>query len=239
MKTIGILGGMAPESTLEYYRILIESSHEQGWEKRYPRTVITSLDFSEFYTPLSAGEDDRVLEVLTDGIESIERAGADFGLLASNTPHRYFEELVAATSLPLLSIVDATAAEAVEQGFERIGVLGTRVTMDGDFYPDGFADRGLEVITPPEGEKQWIDDLIFDELTNGVFTDRARAELVRIVESLRESGDIEAVALACTELPLILDESDLPVPSLNTTAIHAQAAFDRAIEAETPVERSA
>jgi len=235
MQTIGILGGMAPESTVEYYRTIIEASHDKGWDKRYPQTIINSLNFEDFYRPLSAGDDDRVLEVLTGGIDALERAGADFALLASNTPHAFAPEVEAATALPLLSIVDATGEAAVERGFERIGLLGTRFTMDGDFYPRGFDEHDLDVVTPPAAEKQWIHDVIFEELTNGVFTAETKVELVRIVESLQETADVDAVALACTELPLILDDDDLPVPSLNTTALHANAAFDRAVEADRAV----
>ena len=230
MKRIGILGGMAPESTLEYYRILIEASHDRGWKKRYPQTIINSLNFEEFYDPLSNGRDEAVRSVLTEGVETLERAGADFALLASNTPHRYFEDVDANTSIPLVSIVDATADAAVEEGFERIGLLGTAFTMDGTFYPAGFRERDLELAVPTEEEKRWIHEKIFDELTNGVFTDETKAGLIETVEGMQARDGIDAVALACTELPLILDESDLDVPILNTTALHARAAFDRATE---------
>ena len=232
MEEIGILGGMAPESTLEYYRILIEASHDRGWEKRYPQTHINSLNFETFYDPLSKGEDEQVLEVLTNGIESLERAGADFALLASNTPHRYFEEVDANTSIPLLSIVDATAEAALDRGFERIGLLGTSFTMEGEFYPAGFDEAGLELVVPQPSDREWVNEKIFGELTTGVFSDETKAGLLDVVDWMQETGDIDAVALACTELPLIIEESDVDVPVLNTTALHALAAFERATETE-------
>lgn len=230
MQTIGILGGMAPESTVEYYRQIIEASHEHGWEKRYPRTIIHSLNFETFYEPLSAGEDEQVLEVLAGGLDSLAAAGADFALLASNTPHKYYEDLREESPLPILSIVDATAEAAVDRGFERIGVLGTLHTTEGDFYPAGFAAHDLEVCTPAEDAREWTHEKIFGELTNGVQTAETKAGLIDIVETMAKEQDIDAVALACTELPLILGESDLPVPILNTTSLHARYAFQEAIE---------
>lgn len=229
MKTIGILGGMAPESTVEYYRQIIKASHDEGWDKRYPRTIIHSLNFEEFFEPLSEGKDERVLSVLSEGIRSLDAAGADFALLASNTPHKYFEPLAAESPIPLRSIVTATAKAAVEEGFEDIGLLGTLHTTNGSFYPAGFNDYGLSVHTPSTADKGWMHDKIFAELTNGVHRQETKTGLVEIVETMVETEAIDAVALACTELPLILEESDLPVPILNTTSLHARDAFEEAV----------
>lgn len=234
MQRIGILGGMAPESTVEYYRNIIDASHDQGWEKRYPQTYINSLNFEEFYDPISNGEDERVLEVLSGGVEDLARAGADFALLASNTPHKYFEHVESETSIPMLSIVDATGDAAVDCGFERVGLLGTLFTMEGEFYPEGFAERDLEIATPSADDRGWVHEKIFNELTNGQFTDETKTGLIDAVDGMQERDDIDAVALACTELPLILDESDLDVPILNTTELHARAAFDRAAPTIAP-----
>ncbi|AKH98163.1 aspartate/glutamate racemase family protein [Halanaeroarchaeum sulfurireducens] len=228
MERIGILGGMAPESTLEYYRIIVEESHERGWGKRYPQTFINSLNFETFYEPLSAGNDERVVEVLTDGVQSLARAGADFALMASNTPHRYFQAVDAATSIPLVNIVDVTADAAVKRDVQRVGLLGTAFTMEGEFYPAGFRERGLEVVTPSPADREWIDETIFEELTDGVFTDEIEAGLRDIIEKLATEEGVDAVALACTELPLVVDDADVPVPTLNTTRLHAEAAFERA-----------
>ena len=226
---------MAPESTIEYYREIIRSSHEKGWEKRYPQTIIYSLNFEEFFEPLSEGADDRVLEVLSAGIESLDAAGADFALLASNTPHKYFEPLAKDAPIPLRSIVDATARAGVEEGYEDVGLLGTLHTTNGSFYPSGFDEYGLTVHTPSQSDKEWMHEKIFAELTNGVHTEETKAGLIEIVETMVEDADIDAVALACTELPLVLDSSDLPVPILNTTALHARDAFEAAVESESPI----
>ncbi|QAU13195.1 amino acid racemase [Halorubrum sp. BOL3-1] len=230
MQTIGILGGMAPESTLEYYRQIIDASHDRGWVKRYPRTVIHSLNFEEFYEPLSNGEDGVVLGVLLDGIESLANAGADFAILASNTPHQFFDQLTEESPIPLVSIVTATAAAATAEGYERVGVLGTLFTMNGQFYPEGFDAHGLDVVTPPADEKEWTHRKIFGELTNGRHTAETKQGLIDIIRAMAERSDIDAVALACTELPLILDPDELPVPALNTTALHARYAFDKATD---------
>lgn len=230
METIGILGGMAPESTVEYYRQIIQASHDEGWEKRYPPTLIHSLNFEAFYEPLSNGDEERVLTVLSRGIESLVRGGADFALLASNTPHMFYDALTERSPIPLLSIVSATAQAASDRGFERIGILGTAHTTRGTFYPDGFESFDLEVVTPSETDTEWTHEKIFSELTNGVHRPETKAGLVEIVDRMEQTRSIDAIALACTELPLILDENDLPVPILNTTALHARQAFERAKE---------
>jgi aspartate racemase len=230
MQTIGILGGMAPESTVEYYRQLIQASHEEGWEKRYPRTIIYSLNFEEFYNPLEEGNDDRVMDVLQDGITSLDRAGADFALLASNTPHKYLRRLEETSPIPLVSIVTATAEAARSKNYKRIGVLGTLFTTTGTFYSAGFENYDLTIANPTAEEKQWMHEKIFTELTNGVQKPETKQELIRIVERMAEDENLDAVALACTELPLLLDDDDLPVPTLNTTALHARYAFDTAIK---------
>lgn len=230
MKTIGILGGMAPESTVEYYRQIIQASHEEGWEKRYPPTIIHSLNFEAFYEPLANDDEEAVMEVLSSGIESLARAGADFGLLASNTPHKFYDPLDAKAPIPLLSIVTATARSAVDRGFDRIGILGTAHTTTGSFYPNGFKPYDLEVYTPSEADRKWTHEKIFEELTNGVHKPETKHGLVDVVERMVAEHDIDAIALACTELPLVLEEEDLPVPLLDTTSLHARYAFDHAIE---------
>lgn len=230
MQTIGILGGMAPESTLEYYRQIIQHSHKRGWEKRYPQTIINSLNFEDFYHPLSNGEDQVVLEVLLNGINSLADAGADFAILASNTPHKYFHELEGESPIPLVSIVTATAAEAVAEGYKRVGVLGTLFTMNGRFYPEGFDAYELEMVTPDVGDQEWTDKKIFEELTRGHHSPETKENLINIINKMVEEHDIDAIALACTELPLILDADDVPVPTLNTTALHAHYAFEKAVD---------
>lgn len=230
MRTIGVLGGMAPESTAEYYRILISLSEERGWGKRYPEIVIYSLNFERFYNYLKAGKDAEVVSLLSDGINALERAGADFALMASNTPHMFFREVQENSSLSLLSIVDVTADEAERRGYAKIGLLGTNFTMRENFYRKGFENKDIRLFVPSEEEMNYIHDKIFKEIANGTFIEKTKKRLVQIVERMSKEDDIDAVVLGCTELPLLLDQDDVNLPTLNTTRIHARRALDYAVE---------
>lgn len=230
MKKIGILGGMAPESTAEYYRILISLTKERGWGKRYPVIIVYSLNFEKFYKLLSNGKNAEVVSLLSDGINSLEKAGADFALMASNTPHMFFDEVEKNSSIPLLSIVEATAKEAKNGNYKKIGLLGTNFTMEGEFYEDVFKERDIELVVPPKDERDFIDRVIFSELTSGKYQEKTKNRLIRITEKMIRKKEIEAAALACTELPLILNRNDLEIPVLNTTKIHAKAALEYAME---------
>lgn len=225
MKRIGILGGMAPESTLEYYRILIELSHKRLPQDEYPEIIIYSLNFKEFIARMGVEDHGGALELLARGVQSLERAGVDFALIASNTPHMFFAELQRRASLPLLGIVEATLERAEELGLQRLGLFGTRFTMEGEFYPEVAQQRGLEIAVPQAAERALIHKIIMEELVNGRVLEGSRATLVGIAQRLKAEEGIEALILGCTELPLILDEQVLGMPALNTTRIHAEAAF--------------
>jgi len=230
MKRIGILGGMAPESTLEYYRILIALSHERLPRDEYPQIVIYSLNFKEFIAMMRAGDYESALALLAHGIKTLEQAGADFALLASNTPHMFFEELAGRVTIPLLSIVETTLQRAEELGLQRLGLFGTKFTMEGGFYRAAARDHGLELVIPDLAERELIHKIIMEELVNGRVLEESRAELAKIAQRLQAEEGIEALILGCTELPLILDEKALGMPVLDTTRIHAEAAFDHALE---------
>lgn len=230
MKRVGILGGMSPESTLEYYRILIELSHERLPRDEYPETVIYSLNFGEFISRMGVGDHTGAVELLTRGLEVLERAEVDFALMASNTPHMFFDELAARSKVPLLSIVEATLERAEERGLRRLGLFGTGFTMEGGFYPAAAERRGLELVVPNAAEREAIHRVIMEELVDGRVLEGSRAELAKIAHRLEAEEGIEALILGCTELPLILDEEALGMPVLDTTQLHAEAAFERALE---------
>lgn len=229
MKTIGILGGMAPESTAEYYRILISLTRKGDWGRKYPEIIIYSLDFDQFYKNLSAGNNSEVISILSNGIDVLERAGADFGLMASNTPHMFFDEVKRNSSIFLLSIVRATAEEAMRRNYEKVGLLGTSFTMDGNFYKKEFEKKGIHLTVPNEEERKYIHGKIFEEIADGKFVKETRNEIFRIVERMKNEDGIDAAVLGCTELPLLLKEEELTLPFLNTTKIHARAALDYAM----------
>jgi len=230
MKRIGILGGMAPESTLEYYRILIGLAHERLPQDEYPEIIVYSLNFKEFITRMVVEDHGGAVELLARGIAALKRAGADFALIASNTPHMFFAELQRRASLPLLSIVEATLQRAEELGLRRLGLFGTRFTMEGRFYPEAAQQRGLEIAVPEAAEQTLIHKTIMEELVNGRVLEESRTTLVEIAQQLKADQEIEALILGCTELPLILDEEVLGMPALDTTRIHAEAAFKWAQE---------
>jgi aspartate racemase len=150
--------------------------------------------------------------------------------MASNTPHRYYDRLEEEASIPLLSIVEATANVASEKGYNKVGLLGTKFTMNGDFYPGVFEEKGIELVTPGEDDRELVHDKIMNELVNGDILDETRKKLVEITRKMRRSEGVEATILGCTELPLILSEKETGFPVLDTTQIHVDAAYNMAAE---------
>jgi aspartate racemase len=224
-KRIGILGGISAESTAEYYLRIIRGASSQQEEGPYPEVVIYSLDFQRFTAVEDS--DDRaayIAEIMT-GIRALERAGAEFILMAANSPHVVFDDIQALASVPLLSIVEVTASEAQARGLSRLLLLGIRFTMQASFYQDACRRVGVEVITPDEPEQDEINHIIFDELTRAIFQDASRARLLDIISRYAVDG----VILGCTELPLILKPGDAPVVLLDTLGLHVRAALDYAL----------
>ncbi|MFW6005873.1 MAG: aspartate/glutamate racemase family protein [Candidatus Bipolaricaulota bacterium] len=230
MKKIGILGGMSPEASLEYYRLFISRAKEREREGRYPELIIYNLNFEDFCKPVSEGKDDQVISLLRGKLAALEDAGADFALMASNTPHTYYEKLKEDISIPLLSIVESTADVASDKGFDRLGLLGTEFTMTGNFYQKTFEKRGMEIVVPEKNNQKLVHKKIMNELVNGQILEGTRRKLGAITREMRRSKGIEATILGCTELPLILSEQETGFPVLNTTEIHVEAAYDMAVE---------
>jgi len=230
LKRIGILGGMSPESTLEYYRILVELSHERLPKDEHPVIIIYSLNFKEFIRLMGSRDYGGAVSLLAQGLEVLERAGADFALMASNTPHMFFEELAARAGIPLLSIIEATLERAKELGLNRLGLLGTKFTMEGEFYRSAAGRHGLEIAVPGDDrERGLIHRIIMEELVAGEIREESREALVKVAQALKATQGAEAIILGCTELPLVLSEEVLEMPVLDTTRIHAEAAFEFAL----------
>jgi len=227
MKNIGILGGMAPESTVEYYRIITTLCRQRGMGYRYPVIIIYSLNFQEFISLVESGSLPEVTNLLCDAINSLSNAGADFALMASNTPHIVFNEVAARSPIPLLSIVDETGRVASNFGFTRVGLFGTRFTMQADFYSNVLSTKyGISVVTPQKADQDYIHCKIMTELVNDCIVEGTRQELSRIARMMADKEGIEALILGCTELPLILSEDVIGIPVLDTTRIHAEAALN-------------
>ena len=222
-KTVGIVGGIAPESTIEYYRQIIASYLEHSSAGNYPSIIINSINLRRMLDLVAAQELAEVTDYLLAAIEKLARAGADFAVLASNTPHIVFNELRERSPLPLISIVEVTCAEAETRGLKRVGLFGTRFTMQGRFYQRVFARAGIELVIPDEAEQDFIHEHYMDELVKGIFLPATRSTLLAIVDELRERRGIDGIILGGTELPLILREPEHNgIPFLDTTRIHVK-----------------
>jgi aspartate racemase len=231
MKTVGIVGGLGPESTVEYYRLLIASYQKRAGAKELPSILINSVDVYRGLAFLDANQPDLLADYLAEAIRRLADAGADFAVISANTPHLVFDKVQAKSSILIISIVEAACAEAKARGIERIGLLGTRFTMQARFYPDIFSREGITVVIPSENEVDYIHEKYINELLKGICLPATRDELIRIVQRMKEEDRIEAVLLAGTELPLILTENTVGgVPLLDTTKIHVEAVVNRLLE---------
>jgi aspartate racemase len=230
VKPIGVVGGIGPESTIDYYRAMIAAYRERQPDGSYPAIVISSIDAHAFLGPLMANQLPVVADALVAELERLARAGAGCAIIAANSPHIVFDEVERRSPIPLVSIVKATAHEATRLGRKRLGLFGTRLTMQGRFYQDVFALNGLTLVVPLEAEQAYIHDKYMTELLHGTLLPATRAGLLAIVAAMKTRDDIDAVILGGTELPLILrDPTASDIPLLDTTVIHAKAIVARAM----------
>lgn len=228
MKTIGIVGGLGPESTIEYYRRLIGAYQRRAGDKSLPHVVINSIDVYCGLAYLDAGDLESLTNYLAEAVARLANAGADFAIISANTPHLVFDQVQARSSLPLISIVETACEEAQRRSITRVGLLGTRFTMQARFYPDVFSRAGIVVVVPNEAEMAYIHDKYINELLKGVCLSDTRAGLLQIIDRMRREEHIESVLLAGTELPLILTDDAIDgLPLLDTTKIHVEAAVMR------------
>lgn len=226
MNTIGIVGGIAPESTIQYYRLMVDSYREITQDGSYPPILINSIDMKKMLDLIGNNEFSNVTEYLVEEVKKLANGGADFALLASNTPHIVFNEIQRLSPIPLISIVDAARSAVDALGLKRVGLFGTRFTMQGNFYIDNFSNSNIEVITPNDNEQNYIHDKYMNELVKGIFPNQTRERLLEIVENLHQKHKIEGVILGGTELPLILTEPAWKgLPFFDTTKIHADKAI--------------
>ena len=226
MATLGIVGGLGPESTIDYYRRILE-----GWKRddpfSTPSIIIDSLDVNR---GLHLVEHDRpgMIEYLSASILRLAAGGADFAAMAANTPHVVFDDLVARSPIPLISIVEACAEEAQRRDLRRLGLLGTRFTMEGSFYPEVFARRGMAIVAPNDEERAWIHDRYVGQLLKGEFREDTREGVKSVVRRLREEENIDGIILGGTELTLLLADAMVEgIPALDTTALHVAAIVER------------
>ena len=228
MKTIGIIGGIGPESTIAYYRLLIAGYRRQRPDGGSPSILLNSVDVEKLLALMENHDLPGVIDYLVPEVKRLAAAGADFGLIAANTPHIVFDELQQRSPIPLLSIVEATCAEAKARGIEKAALLGTRFTMQADFYPAVFSREGIALVMPVADEQFYIHDKYVNELLQDIFLPSTRARLLEVIHRMREQEQIECVVLAGTELPLVLSQDTAAgIPLLDTTKIHVEAAVAR------------
>lgn len=232
MKTLGIIGGLGPESTIDYYRSIIALYREKTGGEGYPPLVFVSLDVDKGLRLLGANQLDEMAEYLSGAARQLAAAGADFALLSANSGHIVFDQLRRASPIPLISIVEETCAEVQRQQMKTVALLGTRFTMAGRFYFDVAEKYGLRLIAPNADEQAWIHDKYVNELLLGEFLPETREGLTRIIATMKERDAIEGVVLAGTELPLILRAEPIAgLPVFDTTQIHVRAAVAEMLRA--------
>ena len=227
MKTLGIVGGIGPESTIEYYRFILDGYRARVPDGSAPHVIIDSIDVNRGIAMLDASDLSALADYLGESIERLVRAGAEVGLIAANTPHIVFDEVQARARIPLISIVQATCERARVLGFRRMALLGTGFTMRRRFYPEVFARAALELVMPNDAEKAQIHAAYIGELLKNQFLPETRAAILHIIDRMRREDAVEAVILAGTELPLLLRGAEPEgVVFLDTTLIHVAAAVD-------------
>ena len=230
MKTIGIIGGLGPESTVYYYKEIIAAFNAKYVEMAYPEIIIYSANLNELMKFVETKNWSRLSEWLLKKISSIHRAGAEFAVIASNTPHIVFDEIKSKSPISLLSIIEETCNKAQEMDLKNIGLMGTKLTMEADFYKKPFISKGISVAVPSEEEQQLIHHKLFSEIELGIFKDSTREELLAIAKRMVDEERIDSLILGCTELPLILTKSKYGIPFLNTSAIHCESIIKHCLQ---------
>src|SRR5436190_23297908 len=238
MKTLGIVGGIGPESTIEYYRFILDGCRERmtatpspeqlrAGAASVPHVIIDSIDVNRGLAMLDANDLAALANYVSESVGRLTRAGAEIALIAANTPHIVFDEVEQRATIPMISLVQATRHRAMALGFRKLALLGTGFTMRGRFYPEVFARAGLELVTPSEEEKEFIHRAYIGELLKNLFRPETRERMIAIIDRMREQNSIEAVILAGTELPLLLRGAEpAGLAFLDTTLIHVDAAVE-------------
>jgi len=228
MKTIGLIGGMSWESTVTYYEILNRETAAKLGGFHSSKILMYNVDFAELEHNMSEGNWTANAVILADAAKRLEKAGADFIVIATNTMHKLVPDIEREIGIPILHIADATASAIKRDDRRKVGLLGTKFTMTQDFIKDRLKDAGLEVIIPDEQDIEFVNDVIFNELCLGKVMDASRAEYQRIISHMKDRG-AEGVILGCTEIGMLIGEKDSVLPTYDTTIIHAKTAVEKAL----------
>jgi aspartate racemase len=229
MKSIGLIGGLSWESTSTYYTLINQQTKHRLGGLHSAKIIMNSVDFAEIEDLQRQGGWQQTAILLGNAAQSLESAGADFFLICANTMHIVAEEVEAMASIPVLHIAEATAGELVNDGRKKVGLLGTRYTMEKDFYKQRLKDKfDIEVVVPDEAQREILHNIVYEELCLGIIADESRNKVLAMIDSLHQQG-AECIILGCTEIPLLVTQQDTDIPLYDTTAIHARCAVELAL----------
>ena len=230
MKKLGLVGGMGPESTIPYYHDIVYGVQERVGKDFFPNLTIESVNVFDVLRFCSEQKYDELTEYLMNAIHNLEKTGADYIALSANTPHIVFDRLKEKSTVPLVSIIEATRDEAIRLHKHKLGLLGTIFTMTGDFFKIPFQNNNIEIVIPTMEEMEFINEKISSELEHGIVKEETLRSFQTIIERMKKQNGIEAIILGCTELPLLLNDEVSVVPCLDTMKIHIQCLIDKIVE---------
>lgn len=229
MKTIGLIGGMSWESTVTYYRVINEEIKKRLGGFHSGKILLYSVDFDEIEKCQMSGEWEKSGEILADAAKRLEKAGADFIVICTNTMHKVFGQVQAAVKIPVLHIAETTAEIMKKDKITKTGLLGTKFTMEQDFYKSVLAENGIEAVVPDEDGRKTVNDVIYNELCMGQIKESSKKQFLEIIEKLRDQG-AQAVILGCTEIGLLVEQKDVDIPVYDTALIHAEVAAEKSLK---------
>ncbi|MCH4165359.1 MAG: amino acid racemase [Lentilactobacillus diolivorans] len=228
MKKLGIIGGIGPEATVNYYLDIIKGYQKRiGTDKQLPEILINSINMYDMFDMLDQGEYQLVADYLSQAANQLKQSGADFGLMCGNTPHIVFSTIQNQSKLPLLSIVQTSLDRAKALGLHKLGLLGTKFTMQNHFFSQPFINAGIQISLPDSQSQAFIHQKIVDELENGIVKGETKKQLLKIINAMIQEKDLDGIILGCTELPLIINKTDLSVVILDIAQIHIESAIDQ------------
>jgi aspartate racemase len=228
MKTIGLIGGSTWLSTSEYYRILNQYTNEKRGGNDFARLILYSINFGEFNKMIKAGDRPAIRRMFIEIAKNLENSGAGCLMLCANTMHMFADDVAAQINIPLIHIVDETAKAITNSGMKKVGLLGTKLTMEEPFYRERLLTHGIEIVIPGEEDRKFINDSIFYEFTKDIFSDETRSRYIEIIGKVEREG-AEGIILGCTEIPLLIKQNDCKIRLFDTTMIHAKAAVEFAV----------
>jgi len=231
MKRIGLIGGLGPEATIDYYKRIIDGFNSANSDFNYPDIIVYSVNLSKLMAWMKVGKYEDATDYLAEKIEILKQAGAEFAVISANTPHLMFDQIKAKSGIPLISIVEATCNECISRGIKRAGLIGTVFTMETSFYADVFKKHNIEVIVPDKTDRDRINQKLFKEIELGIFKEETLTMFIEIIEKMVHEQHIDSMILGCTEFPLLLTENYYAgIPMLNTTQIHVDAIIKYCIQ---------